>query len=95
LFELARSFGRIASDYDVARPEYAPEAVDRAAEVLGLGADSRVLPGAEVVELYSTTSAVAWLPVSERAELKRELLPLLGDTYRLKITTVLYWGRRG
>jgi len=54
LFELARSFGRIASDYDVARPEFAPE-----------------------------------------AELKRELLPLLGDTYRLKITTVLYWGRRG
>jgi hypothetical protein len=48
-----------------------------------------------VVELYSTTSAVACLPVSERAELKRELLPLLGDTYRLKITTVLYWGRRG
>ena len=254
--ELARSFGRIASDYDVARPEYAPEAVDRAAEVLGLGADSRVvdlaagsgtltralcerfrdvvaiepddemravlgrrpgdfevlvgtaeriplqgasvdavfvgdafhwfdgpvavaeidrvlrpgrgvallwnlwwndgddgtsdslepplspaaralfddvyvrsgraaaraekadpaacfrdspfgplaletferfrqLSGAEVVELYSTTSAVAWLPVSERAELKRELLPLLGDTYRLKITTVLYWGPRG
>ena len=31
----------------------------------------------------------------ERAELKRELLPLLGDAYRLKITTVLYWGRRG
>jgi len=60
LFELARSFGRIASDYDVARPEYAPEAVDRAAEVLGLGADSRVV-----------------------------------DLAGLKITTVLYWGRRG
>ena len=64
--ELARSFGRIASDYDVARPEYAPEAVDRAAEVLELGTDARVV-----------------------------LLPLLGDAYRLKITTVLYWGRRG
>jgi len=23
------------------------------------------------------------------------LLPLLGDAYQLKITTVLYWGRRG
>ena len=41
--ELARSFGQIASDYDVVRPEYAPEAVDRAAEVLELGADARVV----------------------------------------------------
>ena len=41
--ELARSFGRIASDYDVVRPAYAPEAVDRAAEVLRLGTDARVL----------------------------------------------------
>jgi ubiquinone/menaquinone biosynthesis C-methylase UbiE len=56
---------------------------------------SRRLSGAEVVELYSTVSAVASLPFAERAELKRELLPLLGDAYRLKITTVLYWGRRG
>jgi ubiquinone/menaquinone biosynthesis C-methylase UbiE len=56
---------------------------------------SRQLSGAGVVELYSTVSAVASLPVAERAELKRELLPLLGDAYRLKITTVLYWGRRG
>lgn len=56
---------------------------------------SRHLSGAGVVELYSTTSAVASLPVAERAELKRQLLPLLGDAYRLKITTVLYWGRRG
>jgi len=55
----------------------------------------RQLSGAEVVELYSTVSAVASLPVSERAELKRELPPLLGDAYRLKIMTVLYWGRRG
>jgi ubiquinone/menaquinone biosynthesis C-methylase UbiE len=254
--ELARSFGRIASDYDVARPEYAPEAVDRAAEVLQLGRDARVvdlaagsgtltralserfhdvvavepddemravlakrspdlevragtaerlpfrdasvdavfvgdafhwfdgrvavaeidrvlrpgrgvallwnlwwndgdsgtsdslepplpaparelfngvyvrsgraaaraemadpaacfrdspfgplacesfersqrLSGVAVIELYSTVSAVASLPVAERAELKRELLQLLGDAYRLKITTVLYWGRRG
>ena len=41
--ELARSFGQIASHYDVVRPEYAPEAVDRAAEVLELGADARVV----------------------------------------------------
>ena len=56
---------------------------------------SRRLSGAEVVELYSTVSAVAWLPVAERAELKRELVSLLGEAYLLKITTVLYWGRRG
>jgi len=41
--ELARSFGRIASDCDVVRPEYAPEAVDRAVEVLELGTDARVV----------------------------------------------------
>jgi len=56
---------------------------------------SRQLSGAEVVELYSTVSAVAWLPVAERAELKRQLVSLLGDAYLLKITTVLYWGRHG
>jgi ubiquinone/menaquinone biosynthesis C-methylase UbiE len=53
------------------------------------------LSGAHVVDLYSTTSAVASLPVAERDELKRKLLPLLDDDYLLKITTVLYWGRRG
>lgn len=41
--ELARSFGRIAADYDSARPEYAPEAVARAVELLDLGRGSRVL----------------------------------------------------
>ena len=41
--ELARSFWRIASDCDVVRPEYAPEAVDRAVEVLELGTDARVV----------------------------------------------------
>jgi ubiquinone/menaquinone biosynthesis C-methylase UbiE len=41
--ELARSFGRIAADYDAVRPEYAPEALHRAEEVLGLGAGSRVV----------------------------------------------------
>jgi ubiquinone/menaquinone biosynthesis C-methylase UbiE len=43
--ELARSFGRIASDYDAVRPAYAPEALDRAAEALELG------PGARIVDL--------------------------------------------
>lgn len=41
--ELAFSFGRIAAEYDDVRPEYAPEALDRAAEVLGLTADSHVV----------------------------------------------------
>jgi ubiquinone/menaquinone biosynthesis C-methylase UbiE len=41
--ELAFSFGRIAAEYDDVRPEYAPEAIDRAAEVLGLGERSRVV----------------------------------------------------
>ena len=41
--ELAFSFGRIAVEYDDARPEYAAEALTRAEEVLGLGAGSRVV----------------------------------------------------
>jgi ubiquinone/menaquinone biosynthesis C-methylase UbiE len=41
--ELAFSFGRIAAEYDDVRPEYAPEALDRAADVLGLTGDSRVV----------------------------------------------------
>jgi SAM-dependent methyltransferase len=41
--ELARSFGQIAADYDAARPEYAPEAVARALELLGVDRSSRVL----------------------------------------------------
>ena len=41
--ELAFSFGRIAAEYDDVRPEYDPESLRRAEEVLGLGADSRVV----------------------------------------------------
>jgi ubiquinone/menaquinone biosynthesis C-methylase UbiE len=41
--ELAFSFGRIAAEYDDVRPEYDPESLLRAEEVLGLGADSRVV----------------------------------------------------
>jgi SAM-dependent methyltransferase len=41
--ELAFSFGRIAAEYDDVRPEYAPEALARAQEVLGLSATSRVV----------------------------------------------------
>jgi ubiquinone/menaquinone biosynthesis C-methylase UbiE len=43
LAELARSFGRIASDYDAVRPEYAGEALARAEAVLGLDSESRVV----------------------------------------------------
>ena len=41
--ELARSFGQIAAEYDAVRPEYAPEAVARAKEALGLGPQARVV----------------------------------------------------
>lgn len=41
--ELAFSFGRIAVEYDDVRPEYAPEALARAEEALGLGAGSKVV----------------------------------------------------
>ena len=41
--ELAFSFGRIAAEYDDVRPEYAPAALARAAEALGLHAVSRVV----------------------------------------------------
>jgi SAM-dependent methyltransferase len=41
--ELAFSFGRIAAEYDDVRPEYAPEALDRAEDVLGLTAHSQVV----------------------------------------------------
>jgi SAM-dependent methyltransferase len=55
---------------------------------------SRQLKGAEVVDLYTTVSAVASLPPEERDALRRELLPLLAGTYRLEVTTVLHWARR-
>jgi SAM-dependent methyltransferase len=41
--ELAFSFGRIAAEYDDVRPEYAPEALERAQEALGLSDDSTVV----------------------------------------------------
>jgi SAM-dependent methyltransferase len=41
--ELAFSFGRIAAEYDDIRPEYDPEALDRAEEVLGLTPESCVV----------------------------------------------------
>jgi ubiquinone/menaquinone biosynthesis C-methylase UbiE len=55
---------------------------------------SRRLSGADVIDLYATVSSVAALPAPEREELKRALLPLLEDEYRLQITTVLHWTRR-
>jgi SAM-dependent methyltransferase len=54
---------------------------------------SRQLTAAEVVGLYCTVSSVASLPPDEREELKRELLPLLAESYRLEISTVLLWTR--
>ena len=41
--ELAFSFGRIAVEYDDVRPEYAPEALARAEDALGLDAGSKVV----------------------------------------------------
>ena len=48
----------------------------------------------EVVDLFTTVSAVASLPEGERDDLKRELEELLGPSYRLKIVTDLYWTHR-
>ena len=49
----------------------------------------------EVVALYATVSSVASLPDPERAELERQLRPLLSGPYRLPLTTRLYWTRLG
>ena len=43
MLELALSFGRIAAEYDAVRPDYAPEAVERVQEALGLGPQARVV----------------------------------------------------
>jgi SAM-dependent methyltransferase len=53
------------------------------------------LTGADVVDLYTTVSSVAWLPRAERNELRRELLPMLAASYELEISTVLLWARLG
>ena len=45
----------------------------------------------EVVALYATVSSVASLPEPERAELERQLRPMLSGSYRLPLTTRLYW----
>jgi SAM-dependent methyltransferase len=55
---------------------------------------SELLSRLHVVELFTTVSAVASLPPAERAALKRELLALLGPSYRLRIVTDLHWTRR-
>jgi SAM-dependent methyltransferase len=47
--EPGRTFGRVAEAYDRTRPAYGPEALDRAAELLGLG------PGAVVLDLAAGT----------------------------------------
>ena len=55
---------------------------------------SERLSGKEVVDLFATVSAVASLPPAEREQLKRTLVALLAQSYRLEITTVLHWTRR-
>jgi SAM-dependent methyltransferase len=46
-----------------------------------------------LLELFSTTSALAVLPDGERAALFAEVLPLLEGTYRLPIQIELAWSR--
>jgi SAM-dependent methyltransferase len=58
-------------------------------------ARSAQLSGAEVVDLFATVSSIASLHPDEREELKRSLRSLLEPSYRLEITTVLHWTRRG
>lgn len=53
------------------------------------------LSGAQVVDLFSTVSSMASLRPGEREELKQQLRALLGPSYRLEITSVLHWTRRG
>ena len=52
---LAQSFGASAAEYDRVRPDWPPAAVDRAAELLGLGRD------AEVVDLAAGTGKLTRL----------------------------------
>ena len=56
---------------------------------------SRELSGGEVVDLYTTVSSVASLPAQERELLRRALGRLVEGTYRLRVTSVLQWTRRG
>jgi ubiquinone/menaquinone biosynthesis C-methylase UbiE len=51
------------------------------------------LAPAEVVDLYGTVSSVASLPERERAELASAVRELLSGTYRLRVTTRLFWTR--
>jgi len=53
------------------------------------------LSGAQVVDLFSTVSSMASLRPGEREELKQRLRALLEPSYRLEITSVLHWTRRG
>ena len=53
------------------------------------------LSGGEIVDLFATVSSIASLRPDEREELKGTLRTLLEPSYRLEITTKLYWTRRG
>lgn len=93
--EVYYSSGRAAARAEMAAPleAFAGDAFTPLAEE----AYSRttVLSAAEIVDLYATVSAVAALPPDQRKGLKRAVLALLEPSYRLEITTVLQWTRRG
>jgi len=55
---------------------------------------NEALTGAAVADLYATVSSIASLVPDDRSALRRELLRLLDERYRLTITTVLHWTRR-
>ena len=95
LDDIYRKSGRAAARAEMADPlvAFAGEAFEPIVEEAF--ARSRRLTGAEVVDLFTTVSSVASLARDEREELKRALVPLLGPSYRLEITTVLHWTRRG
>jgi ubiquinone/menaquinone biosynthesis C-methylase UbiE len=84
----AAAAARVAADPLVAFPDspFGPVHDESFARELRLSVD-------EVIALYGTVSSVASLPDCERRELMRRLSQLLSGTYRLPLTTELYWAR--
>lgn len=82
------AFARAAGDPLAAFAEspFGPLLEESFARELRLSAD-------EVVALYTTVSSVASLPDQERRELIRQVRALLSGTYRLPLTTRLFWTR--
>jgi hypothetical protein len=79
---------RVAGDALAAFPDspFAPPQRESFLRQLELTAD-------EVLDLYCTVSSIASLSDPERAELRRQLRPMLSGPYRLPLTTELYWAR--